>query len=150
MIKFREQFDKIVNAYMKNELVATVCTACFVGNLLNNKEHWAAGRNVFTGRIADLEDSMDIRKARLCILNEGGGMYTHQEILDLERIFLTTLQEGKNYNYDLCIKGDNFEARLFNAMEVTLEHLKQLHILKGEIIEDEPIFTKRQLIEEIV
>jgi hypothetical protein len=39
----------------------------------------------------------------------------------------------------------DYEDALFNAMDVTLDMLKEIHISNGEVIEEEFIFTKRKL-----
>jgi len=37
---FREQYNKIVGAYLRDELKPLNSCACFVGNLLNNTAGW--------------------------------------------------------------------------------------------------------------
>src|SRR6478752_3595352 len=43
---FTEQYDKIVGAYLKNELNEMDPCACFIGNLLNNTTGWSKLRDV--------------------------------------------------------------------------------------------------------
>lgn len=39
----------------------------------------------------------------------------------------------------------DYENKLFNGMVAALEVLKQIHIEHGEVIDEEPVFTKRIL-----
>lgn len=148
-IRFIDQYNKIVNAYMQNKLNPSICEACFVGNLLNNNGKWGFGRLVTNGSTTDpLITNIDKTIALACLMQEASGFYTMAEIAKIEQVFLGTLSETGKYNIDLSDhKSPRYEERLFKAMEVTLEHLKALHIAKGEIIEDNPIFSKRELVE---
>lgn len=160
---FRSQYDKIVGAYLRNELNPSLCEACFVGNLLNGKTKWANGRDVSTGKVIqkdlttyyDLLDKTrvmaDIEETKECLLEEAGGLYTQQEVVTLERTFLDVLMEGhwtkynSKYASGILDPLNTYESRLFRAMEVTLEALKVLHESKGEVVEDY-VFNKRQLV----
>lgn len=48
---FNEQYNKIVTAYMKNELDPFSNCACFVGNLINNRPEWSLIRNFKRGDV---------------------------------------------------------------------------------------------------
>jgi len=150
-ISFLTQYNKIVNAYMQNKLNPLNCTACFVGNLLNNNMEWMFSRALKFGNGQEEGPWKEEQKQRAvaCIMQEGGGMYTMSEIVKIENLFLRTMDEGTG---DVASKkfwkdSKGYEERLFKAMEVTLEHLKKLHESKGEVIEDNPIFSKRELVE---
>jgi len=144
MIPFRTQYDKIVGAYLRNELDPTVCTACFVGNLLNNSYLWSYGRDITTGRLEEGGFEPPFVSYR-SIENESEGTYTAPEVWNLEQIFLKEighLRDGRYIPYKEFIP--NYEERLFKAMEVTLEALRKLHESKGEVVEDY-VFNKREL-----
>lgn len=146
---YREQYDKIVGAYLRNELDPSDCWACFVGNLLNNTGNWARGRDVYSG-IAGVGIFNGFEEAVECVLTNSNGLYTLQEVATLERKFLDILMIGRlgGYNsaYVSGVDGaDTYEDRLFNAMETTLVSLRELHESKGEVIEDY-VFQKRELV----
>lgn len=148
IIPFRTQYDKIVSAYIKNELNPTKCNACFVGNLLNNKTDWAIGRTVDNGIIDEYNEYAGL--AIECVFDESKGSYTREEVVALERIFLSEIMgpEYKGYSNVRCNgrhdPNNDFEERLFRAMEITLLALKELHESKGDVVEPYN-FTKRQL-----
>jgi len=144
---FREQYDKIVGAYLRNELIPTECTACFVGNLLNREDVWACARSVSKGKV-EYYDLFFYDKSCSCVKNESNDFYTYEEIVEIERIFLSTIQNSRGYLGSKIYTMPDYEGRLYKAMEVTLLHLKSLHESKGEIVEDYK-FTKRQLHEKI-
>jgi hypothetical protein len=125
---FKEQYDKIVTAYMKDRLTPMDPCACFVGNLLNGSKEWFD----FGGHVAT-------------------GGYTARELCRLETVFMGSgpfdpdgsvgTLHGKPY------KGTTlpYEERLYNAMERTLLLLRSIHEERGEVIEDYN-FTKRILV----
>ena len=128
---FRESYDKIVNAYLRDELKYKNSCACFVGNLLNNSYQW--GTCKYKGALAEgpfTKEELDT------VRRESNGFYNEDDIKSLECNFMT-LMSGADYSKD-------FEHKLYNAMESTLLLLKEIHIAKGEVVEDY-IFTKRKL-----
>jgi hypothetical protein len=140
---FREQYNKIVSAYIKDELDPFQVCACFVGNLLNGDKDWQHIRDFWDNGESMLRNpnkwGFPMSYSQKCIAKQSGGLYNAQEILDLENLFLKTL----NYS---PIVATFTEENLFKAMEVTLQKLREIHESKGEIVEDYT-FTKRQLVE---
>lgn len=124
MITYKEQFDKITRAYIKDELNATDCQACFVGNMLNNTFKWAMLRDIFDHKPFYQNAFDPVYK-----------FYTMEEICDLEKNFM-------DQKINSC-HGD--EDNLFVALESTLEMLKKIHESKGEIVDAIP-FQKRVLV----
>lgn len=135
---YKEQFDKITRAYIANELEPYDNCACFIGNLLNNDPEWSSGRIRTNFREFSIQKS-GIMSAEACIKRQAYGFYTLHEIYEMEANFMSTIEHSASnteyYNED----------GLFHAMESTLEMLKQIHISKGEQVDEIP-FTKRQLI----
>jgi len=121
---FLEQYSKIVGAYLRDELNPMSVCACFVGNLLNNNCAWNTGNPIG------------------CIEKEANGLYTHEEIKQLERTF-TYEPDGSAEWFDLSGKILKEEG-LYKAMERTLLLLKKIHESKGEVVESY-LFEKRQL-----
>lgn len=146
---FIEQYDKIVTAYLKNELDPFLCKACFVGNLLNNMEEWLECRvlDQMTKPRRTFDFYFDMGKR--CIDNQSNGLYTPNEIIELERNFLTVLLTNLPVNNGYCKnywnKVYNQEDRLYAAMESTLIMLREVHESKGEIVENYQ-FNPRELV----
>jgi uncharacterized protein YbcC (UPF0753/DUF2309 family) len=63
--------------------------------------------------------------------------YTNKEIIEMEDMFMDQIPSHNTM--------PNYENELFIAFEKTLERLKQIHISKGEVIDDAPVFKKRIL-----
>lgn len=140
---FREQYDKIVGAYLRNELKPWDNCACFIGNMLNGKDVWANGRDVEAGlyplryRVTGNKWCLDV--AENCLLIEAGGFYSINEIVMLENNFLFG---GKTLH---TFRTGDQEENLYAAMESTLLMLKKIHESKGEIVDDY-VFEKRALL----
>lgn len=145
MILYKTQFDKLTSAYIAGKVDPYSACGCFVGNLLNNSINWVKARDLDL-KVAKDQTTKTISKE--CVDEESNNSYSLQEIYDLERIFLRTYREnnGDYYAFD-SIRGTGAtkqdEDALFIAFEKTLEYLKQLHISKGEVIDEIPVFEKR-------
>lgn len=145
---YKEQFDKLTEAYIKLEVNPFQDCACFVGNLLNKTNAWIVGRE-FDGfdeyKHWTFRDNLYwdcITPANACVLKESNGLYSLKEIYDMEQVFMYTyVQNGGPKS-----KEPDFinEHALFLAFEAGLEKLKQIHESKGEIVDPQP-FVKRQL-----
>lgn len=147
MITFQEQYNKITKAYYKNELNPMDGCACFIGTLLNNDNSWEAVRLCDT-RLGYFYESFKItmmynekletwvtkEEAIIFITKTSENLYSVKNIIDMENNFL-----------GIWDKGNKTEDSLFKAMESTLEMLKEIHISKGEVIQDYN-FTKRELV----
>jgi len=138
--KFKTQYDKIVTAYLKNELNPWVCTNCFVGNLLNNKNGWGTG--YYIGGPSENQE-MEIWNKKV-IDDESNGLYTPEEISLIEANFLFGgNQRGKRPSGLNPVLTD-YEETLYKAMERGLIFLKEVHESKGEVVENYS-FQKREL-----
>lgn len=153
---FREQFEKIVGAYLHDELNPWSGCGCFIGNLLNRETAWQGIRkNTGLGREAGFSlcnpsDYKSIGKqyfeiAIACVAKEGCGLYTPQQIIDMENNFLYAHGQLKdNTKWMNKFERVENEKRTFAAMESTLLMLKKIHEDSGEMVEDYS-FTKREL-----
>lgn len=145
MITFKQQFDKLTEAYIKNEVDPYEPCGCFVGNLLNKRTEWMDGRgsvwtyeNYFDELEIKQKGTRDYKTALNVIQAQAEGFYTVKEIFQLEGTFMSTYVK-------LCKCDDIDEDALFVAFEKTLELLKQIHESKGEQV-DEYVFQKRELV----
>jgi len=148
MESFKKQYDKIVGAYLRNELNPMLNCACFIGNLLNNSDRWAYLRSNNCSFLGDpyhydplFKDLTSVfREEGKTLIQESG--YSQNDIFKLEKTFLNTCYPGVQPTfYAACkVREDN----LFKAMEVTLLELRKIHEEAGEVIEDYN-FEKRVL-----
>lgn len=125
---YKTQFDKITEAYIRGEIKPLDAKFCFCGTLCDNSTKWAKNpeeeHNDFAG-------------------------YLGNDFVRMEKALLTT---SFNYLWDKTGGGilhaeelhpQEYEDALFNGMTAALKVLKQIHIQRGEIIDETPVFIKR-------
>lgn len=142
MPTFKQQFDKLTEAYIKGEVDPFKDCACFVGNLLNGDGYWGLSRNLdFDGSsyciLPKTYEGWVHKFGLMTIKKQSEGLYNQQDIIQLELLFLNTYVKNGGTG-----ESDINEDALFKAFEVTLDLLKKIHISKGEQVED-CIFQKR-------
>lgn len=131
-LTYQQAYDKIIDAYFKNEIRPYEPRFCFCGTLNNNEGEWFNSK-----------------------LERSGIYYTHKELKKMEMPFLMTidyftLNEGKKIpssvdnSFSIMIHH-NYENALFEGMCRALEVLKQIHISRGETIDGNIGFKKREL-----
>jgi hypothetical protein len=154
MKTFKEAFDLLTRAYISGQVDPWNCTACFVGNLLNSPNWREAHYSTFE-RIMNMiptsptyayEAMKQWREGVDLIISNG---YTVEETKALEENFLQVIEDHTFvkdiYDGNDKVEHPNYENALFLAFESTLELLKRIHISKGEDVDGEFLFTKRQL-----
>ncbi len=170
MISFKTQFDKLTRAYINDEVNPNANCACFVGNLLNGDSGWSDIRTVdsnsdnayimqpirFEGEWSI--NSSPYQNAIRIISQESDNTYTAEEIVDIETVFLVGLykllprevRKAASRSWTPrsgleCLKGyPGYEDALFTAFQAALDRLREIHISKGENV-DEFVFVKRKL-----
>jgi hypothetical protein len=160
MITFKQQFDKLTEAYINGQVDPYTSCGCFVGNLLNGNTKWDEARSfekLISNNpldecflpIALCEGEKGIDLIDKVIQKEAEGFYSRIEILQLERSFMLTYQQHGGVSPSEAIsrriRYEINEESLFKAFEVTLDLLKQIHESKGEVVEPFE-FVKRQSI----
>lgn len=148
-LTYREAYDRIVDAYFKDELDPFDDCACFIGNLLFGDDSWVGCR---TTRNLYPPQTSEILLAIRFVNNFG---YTPDQITDLELNFLSCIakydfnkakvearEKPRHEVYKMYRRFD--EDTLFLAMSSTLDMLKAIHEDNGEIV-DAPVLTKRIL-----
>lgn len=129
-LTYRQAYDKIIEAYFKDEIKPLNSSFCFCGTLNKNDNfYW------------------------LCYDRKIDGIYySGNELQRLEVAFLIPI--AKNLAGVDLFYGDpkaayshpNYENALFAGMSAALEVLKQIHKDRGESVdEDIPVFTQRKL-----
>lgn len=123
---YNEAYNKIIDAYFKDEIKPMQSRFCFCGTLSPNK-HWR---------------------------NQYGGFcpYTMVEYEKME----TALFRGMAEKYVFSVEGlnnytwltsENYEERLFDGMSKALGVLKSIHEKRGEIFDEQIQFKKRELLQ---
>lgn len=121
---YKSQFDKITEAYIKGEIKPMSSTFCFCGTLSPDNRWNTSSKEVALGNYP--YSFVEYKRMEDALFNKGNPCIGKMP---------TPLHENKDY-----------EDALFNGMCAALDVLKQIHIEKGEIIEEGiPVFKKREL-----
>lgn len=158
MITYQQQYDKLSYAYIEGKVDPLDPCACFIGNLLNNQTEWSGIRDLcsvpISSKLADYPPHM-VRNAENCIAIQSDNLYTPEDIIALEMCFLESIVKngGELDHWDQWgIDDDEFvaiterdEEALFIAFSKTLEMLREIHIRKGEVIDNPPILRRKSL-----
>lgn len=125
---YKQQYDKIIQAYFKDEIKPMSMNFCFCGTLADKVVDSADGSQ-------EEWESKD---------------YTMPEFLKMEEALMIGLKANKNKNsgwniFSARTSDADYEERLFEGMCAALEVLKKIHIERGEIIDEDPVFQKRKL-----
>ena len=124
---YEQQFNKITEAYIKDEIEPYDSEFCFCGTLnpYRNIEGLSMAWNYDLNGV-----TQQYRHPQ---------PYTYKEYKRMEIALFDNLRE--------VVKGNaGWEERLFSGMCEALEVLKQIHIERGEVIDDTPVFKKRELL----
>lgn len=123
---YNEAYNKIIEAYFKDEIRPYEASFCFCGTLCNGSSSWrrVEYKGIFSGDIH----------------NDFIG-YTGKEYADMEKALLLALI-GCSYNNRI-----EYENRLFDGMCAALAVLRGIHIKRGEVIDEYLRLTQRQKLE---
>lgn len=131
---YKEQYDKIIDAYFKGEIKPMDSKFCICGTLDNNDSSWC-DYGIKNGKHYTQKEYGRIEYALLNQMRRFGVEYEFAE---------------NNHTGGWCgpLRTDKsgYEDALFSGMCAALEVLKQIHIEHGETIEDTPVFTKRNML----
>jgi hypothetical protein len=127
---YKEQYDKIIDAYFKDEIKPLSSRFCFCGTICNGSPKW------FCMPRAKHFDYLG---------------YKGQDFVRMEKALLGTMEvtlRQINGSGVISVDGTDkgYEESLFNGMCAALEVLKKIHIERGEVIDQVPQFTKRVLV----
>lgn len=125
---YKQAYDKIIDAYFRDEIRPYVSEFCFCGTLAGDAS-WDKNPN----------DTYQVING-----------YSIKEYKRMERALMVKLGvKAFTFSWlpDTGVNDSNpeYEAALFAGMSAALDVLKQIHIERGEVIDEVPVFTKRQL-----
>lgn len=120
-LTYKQAEDRIFKAYFKDEIQPYNPDFCFCGSLCDNKRDWYSKAAYAIGWHFDFYG------------------YSGSDFYKMEFALLDRISE-------ISENDENYEDALFEGMSAALDVLKQIHLERGEII-DEPIetFKKREL-----
>jgi hypothetical protein len=124
-MKYSEAYDKIIQAYFNDEIKPNNTNFCFCGTLCGGKQ-WAS---------RGLQNIV---------------WYSYEEFGEMEKALFSPWPHVVFYANGMTggradELAEDYEEKLFVGMCAAIEVLKQIHITRGEIIDETPSFTKRQL-----
>ncbi len=131
-MNYQTAYNKIIEAYFKDEIQPLQPKFCFCGTLSPNS-------------------SWNIQR-RYRLWYDISYPYTPHEYGLMENAFLKPLVdvplEGDTFSFGgrTFVPSPLYEGKLFEGMCAALEVLKQIHIGRGEKIDEEIIFKKRELV----
>jgi hypothetical protein len=133
-LTYKQAYDKIIEAYFKDEIKPYDGFFCFCGTL-----GYTGSSDIFA-EIWDLS------------------LYSKDEYEEMEKALLLNIKNltiGDKWRGNIYVMNDryrdmimdheNYEQALFSGMSAALDVLKQIHIERGENVDDVPVFTKRLL-----
>lgn len=124
---YKQAYDKIIDAYFKDEIKPINPSFCFCGTLCDNSKEW------FT-------PFSDPDKHRFHCDSHG---YTGIQFSLMEAaLFDGMINAGLNPTEK---SHPNYEAGLFAGMCAALNVLKEIHLERGEDVDGVPALTKREL-----
>lgn len=139
---YKQAYDKIIDAYFKDEIQPYNAGLCFCGTLAGCDSEWQGlyGEETIMGYLG--HEYLKMERALLENIKTGtvgGSVYG-------DNIYIAGYSEIINDVRKIVQTHTNYESSLFKGMSAALDVLKQIHIERGEII-DEPIetFKKREL-----
>lgn len=134
---YNEQFNKITEAYIQGKIQPYDREFCFCGTLGYVKTDFFESKWDY-----DLYDWIEYHKMEIALLKT-----IRDETIGAEKcesIYIDKPGESAELRHELKTHV-NYETALFNGMSAALEVLKQIHISRGEIIDEVPQFKKRKL-----
>lgn len=125
-LTYRQAYDKIIEAYFKDQIQPYNACFCFCGTLCDNSDEW---RNPEFEGIFKKVEHIDFM------------YYSGKDYYRMEKALLLPL-----YHVNPGM-GKEYEEALFAGMCAALDVLKEIHRSRGENVdEDIPAFTKRELV----
>ena len=125
-MNYQQAYDKIIQAYFKDEILPLDAQFCFCGTLCDNSNRW--NKDSFGKRHNDF------------------GNYKGPEYVKMERALLDPIKETSFGYRSFEHSPEEYEAALFAGMSAALDVLKEIHRSRGEDVDNiQTPFVKRQL-----
>lgn len=128
-LTYQEAYDKIIQAYFKDEIKPFDAKFCFCGTLCDNNKSWYG---------------CTIGRRHKDFKSYSGQEYVMMEDALLDNLAITEREPGGVFVDYPDEESNEYEDALFKGMCAALEVLKQIHKERGENVDSLPL-TKRQL-----
>ncbi len=127
MYTYKQAYDKIIQAYFRDEIKPMDARFCFCGTLNDNIGEW--GEYNLSG-------------------NDGDGIhYSYNEMVTMENALFKGIRQDRVITVFEAMKLIDSEDALFSGMCAALDVLKEIHRSRGEDVDEELTpFTKRELV----
>lgn len=154
---YQTQFNKITEAYIKDEIKPLDPQFCFCGTLSpdsnwRNKELFTKHEYDYSwNEFGEMEQSLFSTFTKETEWEAPGFVNCNESCVNkrlLREEILVQIEEDETSWLKLAA-GDTYEDKLFNGMVAALDKLKEIHIRHGEVIDEQPIFQKRILSHEL-
>lgn len=123
-LTYPEAYNKIIEAYFKDEIQPLDAHFCFCGTLCNNSSGWFGLPRALHYPLAG---------------------YSGDDFVKMERALLDTMSDNPDERFPYTYEK-NYEELLFKGMSAALDVLKEIHRSRGENVDEGiPAFTKRKL-----
>lgn len=136
-LTYKEAYDKIIEAYFKDEIKPMDPEFCFCGTLCNGNKEWASHTNPkkkfgFTAReLARMESALLTPLIEIGVLKSGN-------------------YRGNWYRGRFSENDKDYEDLLFKGMSDALDVLRDIYKENGENTEETENFVKRTLKPEVI
>lgn len=120
---YKQAYDKIIEAYFKDEIEIMNPKFCFCGTISPDSRWQESPQRMVYPYTSD--------------------QYFKMEDALFEGVYRAIGYVNLNPN---TMQGEKYEKGLFAGMSAALDVLKSIHISRGEVIDETPVFTKRQLV----
>lgn len=140
-----QAYDKIIQAYFKDEIKPYDECFCFCGTLSGGR-HWH--RSGYSNpELRNLEAALLITLHRETVGFIGEPVMVTDNYIYMEGDHLVFHEpRQKNGGVDQIVGHNDYEEGLFLGMTAALEVLKDIHRSRNENVDELPVLTKRQLV----
>lgn len=143
---YKEAYDKIIQAYFRDEILPYEEKFCICGTLAGGYSWLKSG---YTPReLRRIEAALLVNIHQLTAGFIGEPIFVHDNSYELEGshdAYFENKQVNAVDTRDIKFYR-NYEDALFAGMVASLEVLKQIHLSRGENVDDVVEFKKRELI----
>lgn len=144
-MNYKESYDKVIDAYFKDEIQPYHPRFCVCGNLSNKSENW--GRSGYSNpELRKVEAALLVTIHAETVGFIGDPIFVEDHSYGMEGNHLAFYEraQANGGEYEI-LNHPNYENALFKGMCAALNVLKEIHRSRGEDVDNLPALTKREL-----
>lgn len=143
---YKQAYNKIIDAYFKDEIKPFDAEFCFCGTLCKKRSSFWLGSGYSNKQLRMMEGALLVTLQKKTVGFIGEPVWVRDMCLPGDQLaFHLNNQEGVT-EFQI-LEHPIYEDALFSGMSAALDVLKQIHIERGEIIDEVPEFVKRELLQ---